>query len=155
MAIDVTPAFTSAWARAATSATSSGCRTVPSARIRSATSRRRLRGTSGSGFAMSRSYSSNFRSRPISRVSAKPAVVMSPVTAPLRSISALVKSVVAWTVREKAVESARARGHRARRIVVGGEDLAAVAPAGVVVVDDQVGEGPADVDAERVLGHGA
>ena len=47
----------------------------------------------------------------------------------------------------------RARGHRARRIVVGGEDLAAPPPAGVVVVRHQVGEGPADVDPERVLGH--
>jgi hypothetical protein len=100
---------------------------------------------------IARSYSSYFRSRPISRVSAKPAVVMSPVTAPLRSISALVKRVVAWTVRENAAGSSR--GHRARRIVVGGEDLAAVALPGVVIVDHEVGEGPADVDAERVLGH--
>ena len=39
------------------------------------------------------------RSRAISRTSANPAVVSSPVFAPLRSISALVKSVVAWTTR--------------------------------------------------------
>ena len=101
MAMDVTPASTSRRAWAATCRASSVRTTVPSARTRSATSSLKWRGTSGSGLAMFRSYSSNFRSRPISSVSAKPAVVSSPVTAPRRSMRALVKSVVAWTIRVK------------------------------------------------------
>ena len=48
---------------------------------------------------MPRSYSAYLRSRPISNVSRKPAVVITPVAAPLRSISALVNSVVACTTR--------------------------------------------------------
>ncbi len=40
-------------------------------------------------------------------MSAKPSVVMSPVTAPVRSISALVKRVVAWTTRVNADGSKR------------------------------------------------
>src|SRR4029453_5301454 len=103
-----TPAFASAAARAASIRAPRRRGMRPSGRVRSVTSRRRCRGTSGSGFAMARSYSSYLRSRPISSVSAKPAVVMSPVTAPFRSISALVKSVVAWTVRETAAGSTRA-----------------------------------------------
>ena len=99
MAIESTPDRTSAPARAATSRVSSRRSTAPSARRRSRTSSRRLRGTSGSGFAVFKSYSSNLRSRPISSVSRKPSVVMSPVTAPRRSISALVNSVVACTTR--------------------------------------------------------
>ena len=86
---------------------------------------------------------------------------MSPVRAPFRSMSALVNSVVAWTTRvnarglEPALGEQRgdARRHRARRIVVGGEHLAAPLPAGIVVVDHEVGEGAADVDAEGVVGH--
>ena len=134
----------------------------PSARERSATSRRRLRGTSGSGLAIWRSYSSYLRSRPISSVSRKPAVVMRPVRAPLRSISALVKSVVAWTTRVKcsgsepslAEERADACRHGAGRVLVGGEDLAAPLAPAVVVVDHDVGEGAADVDPERMVRHG-
>ena len=43
---------------------------------------------------------------------------------------------------------------RARGVVVGGEDLPADLAAGVVVVDDDVGERAPDVDPERVAGHG-
>src|SRR5262249_9002964 len=43
--------------------------------------------------------------------------------------------------------------HRARGIVVGGEHLAIHLAAGVVIVDHEVREGAADVDAERVVGH--
>ncbi len=43
--------------------------------------------------------------------------------------------------------------HCARRIVMRGQDLAAHLAARVVVVDDDVGEGAADVDPERVLDH--
>ena len=43
--------------------------------------------------------------------------------------------------------------HRARRIVVRREHLLAPLAAAVVIVDDQVGEGAADVDAERMAGH--
>jgi len=48
-----------------------------------------------------------------------------------------------------------ARRDGARRIVVRGEDLAAPRPRAVVIVDHHVGEGPADVDAERVPRHAA
>ena len=110
---------------------------------------------------MFRSYSSNFRSRPISSVSAKPAVVSSPVTAPRRSMSALVNSVVAWTMRVKSrrrqavltQEPLDAGGDGPGRVVVGGQDLAVELPAAGLVVDDDVGEGAADVDSERVA-HG-
>ncbi len=102
------PARTSAAARVATSPAASRRAMRPSAFVRSRTSSRRSRGTSGSGLVMARSYSSYFRSRPISSVSAKPAVVMSPVTAPFRSIRALVNSVVACTVRVNAAGSTRA-----------------------------------------------
>ena len=77
-------------------AASSGVRTLPSASRRSRTSSRRCRGTSGAGGSMKRSYMSYRPSRPISRASRNPAVVRSPVLAPLRSISALVASVVPW-----------------------------------------------------------
>ena len=69
---------------------------MPSGAKRSGTSRRHGRGTRGGGISRKMSYNSYFRSRPISSTSAKPAVVISPVGAPLRSISALVNSVVAW-----------------------------------------------------------
>ena len=89
------------WARSAAMASralaaSSGVRTLPSASSRSRTSSRRCRGTSGAGGSMKRSYMSYRPSRPISRASRNPAVVRSPVLAPLRSISALVASVVPW-----------------------------------------------------------
>src|SRR6266545_4614137 len=77
-------------------AASSGVRTLPSAESRSRTSSRRCRGTCGAGGSMKRSYMSYRPSRPISRASRNPAVVRRPVLAPLRSISALVASVVPW-----------------------------------------------------------
>ena len=51
-------------------------------------------GTSGTGFSMSISYCSKRLSVPISMESRKPSVVIRAVRAPLRSISALVASVV-------------------------------------------------------------
>ena len=58
--------------------------------------KRHCRGTSGTGFSMSMSYCSKRLSVPISMESRKPSVVTSAVRAPLRSISALVASVVPW-----------------------------------------------------------
>ena len=58
------------------------------------TGRRRRRGTSGGGSSMPTSYCSKRFSWRISMVSRKPWVVISAVLAPLRSISALVASVV-------------------------------------------------------------
>ena len=107
-----TPARASAAARAVTARVSSRRAMRPSAFVRSGTSSLSCRGTSGSGLVIARSYSSYFRSRPISSVSAKPAVVIRPVTAPLRSIRELVKSVVAWTTRENAAGSTRAWSSR-------------------------------------------
>ena len=46
-----------------------------------------------------------------------------------------------------------ARGDGPGRVVVGGQDLAVELPAAGLVVDDDVGEGAADVDSERVA-HG-
>ena len=43
-------------------------------------------------------------------------------------------------------------GHGARRVVGRGEDLAVDLVSPLVIVDDEVGEGAADVDAERVAG---
>ena len=48
-----------------------------------------------------------------------------------------------------------AGGHGAGRIVVGREHLLAPLATTVVVVDDQIGEGAADVDAERRARHAA
>src|SRR5439155_16854326 len=53
-----------------------------------------------------------------------------------------------------AKQAGHARRDGARRVVVGREDLAVDLRPGVVVVDDEVGEGAADVDAERATGHG-
>ena len=84
-------------------------------------------------------------------------------TAPLRSIRALVKSVVACTTRPTSAGGERALAQQARRprrrraragssCVVSSLRLAAAAPR-AVVVDDDVGERAADVDPERVA-HG-
>ena len=61
---------------------------------------------------------------------------------------------VGWIHAALAEQSRHPGGHRAGRIVVGGEDLAIDLPPALVVVDDEVGEGTADVDPERVAGHG-
>ena len=99
MASEEQPDSTSASTARISAASSSGVSTSPVSDSRSGTSWRRWRGTSASGISMKMSYSSYFRSRPISSTSRKPSVVIRPVFAPLRSISALVNSVVACTTR--------------------------------------------------------
>ena len=81
---------------ASTAASSSARIGSPAALSRSGTGKRHCRGTSGTGFSMSMSYCSNRLSVPISMESRKPSVVTSAVRAPVRSISALVASVVPW-----------------------------------------------------------
>ena len=88
------PARVSSPASAITWASSSGVSTWPCASTRSVTPKRQGRGTSGSGLSRKMSYCAKRSSRPISTRSRKPAVVSSAVRAPLRSISALVASVV-------------------------------------------------------------
>ena len=81
---------------ASTAASSRGRIGSPEASSRSGTGKRQRRGTSGTGFSMSMSYCSKRLSVPISMESRNPSVVTSAVRAPLRSISALVASVVPW-----------------------------------------------------------
>ena len=66
--------------------------------MRSGTVKRSVRGTSGSGFSMKMSYCSKRFSCAISIESRKPSVVTSAVFAPLRSMMALVASVVPCTI---------------------------------------------------------
>ena len=65
--------------------------------MRSATSKRSRRGTSGGGFVQNGSYRCGMRIRRSSSTSRKPAVVTSAVRAPRRSSTALVATVVPWT----------------------------------------------------------
>ena len=68
----------------------------PAASRRPATSRRRSRGTRGSGRSAQMSYSDGRSWRAISITSAKPAVVTRATVAPRRSSRALVATVVPW-----------------------------------------------------------
>ena len=105
-ATDSTP---SAASRAATSRASSGSSarsTVPSAVTRSFTSYRRRRGTSGSGLRQNGSYMCGMRSRRSSSTSRNPAVVTSAVSAPRRSSTAFVATVVPCTTAATSVPSA-------------------------------------------------
>src|SRR6185437_14967105 len=71
-----------------------GTSTRPCASMRSRTGSRQRRGTSGGGSSILTSYCSKRFSWRISTVSRNPSVVRSAVLAPLRSMSALVASVV-------------------------------------------------------------
>ena len=68
--------------------------TLPSAAMRSVTSSRCRRGTSGLGLSQVRSNMSGMRMRPISSTSRKPRVVISPVLAPDRCRMVLEPTVV-------------------------------------------------------------
>jgi hypothetical protein len=81
---------------ARTASRSTGARTVPSDSTRSGTSRRRSRGTTGSKPPRRPQVRGRSRRR-ISSTSRKPAVVITPTRAPLRSSSALVPAVVPCT----------------------------------------------------------
>ncbi len=94
IASERTPAPRSRRHAARTPSSSSGTTTSPSASIRSVTSRRRSRGTSGSGICSSRSNSRERCVRRISSTSRNPRVVISPVRAPVRVSTALTPSVV-------------------------------------------------------------
>ena len=93
--------------------------------------------------------------RPISRTSRKPAVVTSAVRAPLRSVSALMTTVVPCTNSSTVGEVDLARGdhveHALREVARRRRDLRDAHLAGRLVDDDEVGEGAADVggDAQR------
>ena len=65
--------------------------------MRSPTSKRSRRGTSGSGLRQNGSYMRGIRSRRSSSTSRKPAVVTSAVSAPRCSSTAFVATVVPWT----------------------------------------------------------
>ena len=88
------PASDNCCAAATTLASSRGSTTLPSAAMRSATSRRWRRGTSGLGLSHVRSNMSGMRMRPISSTSRKPRVVMRPVRAPERWRRVLEPTVV-------------------------------------------------------------
>src|SRR6476659_9822113 len=79
-----------------TAASSSGISTLPRPSMRSGMPKRRSRGTSGAGLTMKMSYCSKRCSKAISFESRKPSVTTSAVRAPLRSMIALVASVVPW-----------------------------------------------------------
>ena len=147
-------------ASAATPASSSGASTRPCASMRSRTGKRSRRGTSGGGRSMLTSYCSKRFSCRISIVSRKPSVVTSAVLAPLRSISALVASVVPWMmIDEVAGRERRLAQHLVDRREDGalgrlrrGQDLGAAPP--LARFERHIGKGAADVDAQsRALCH--
>ena len=88
------PCDDSASPAATTLASDNGSTTEPSAAMRSTTSSRWRRGTSGAGLSQVRSNMSGIRMRPISSTSRKPRVVIRPVRAPLRCRMVLEPTVV-------------------------------------------------------------
>ena len=104
----VTPSETRPSTTLIASASSSGRMTSPSRVTRSLTPRLRCRGTSGTGMRAWRSYMSYICSRPISKMSRKPAVVISAVFAPFRWMIELVVSVVLCTITDSPSNAAPA-----------------------------------------------
>ena len=90
------PAARAASVASRTASSSSGVTTAPAASIRSATSKRRSRGTIGAKWPTMPHGLGRVR-RPSSSVSRKPRVVMRAQRTPLRSSTALVPTVVPWT----------------------------------------------------------
>ena len=82
--------------------------------MRSGTVKRSSRGTSGCGLTMLMSYWSKRLSSAISMTSRKPSVAISAVRAPLRSMMALVASVVPCTNTPMSREAEARRGQRRR-----------------------------------------
>ena len=95
IAIDCAPRSSRSRATLLTSSALIGSTTVPSARVRSATSARMSRSTTGRKSPHNPHVRGRSRRR-ISRTSANPAVVRTAVRAPLRSRRALVPTVVPW-----------------------------------------------------------
>ena len=95
------PAAFSLGASARTAASSSSISTLPRPSSRSGMPKRSSRATSGGGFIMKMSYCSKRCSNAISIESRKPSVTTSAVLAPLRSMMALVASVVPWMIRPR------------------------------------------------------
>ena len=124
--------------------------TLPSAATRSASSSRSRRGTSGSGLRQNGSYICGMRSRRSSSTSRKPAVVTSAVSAPRRSSTAFVATVVPWTT--PSIRRARTRGRRPPRrprvVVRRRREQLPDRRRAVGELEDHVGEGAADVDAD-------
>jgi hypothetical protein len=121
--------------------------------------KRRSRGTSGDGFTMKMSYCSKRCSKAISIESRKPSVTTSAVLAPLRSMMALVASVVPWMI-DAEIAGLGARqlqdlGHAGQHAFLGrarrGQHLHARALA--VPFEEQVGEGAADIDCQTCFFH--
>ena len=96
MARDSIPSAISRSTAARTASSSRGGASPVLGSVRAGTSRRRLRGTKGLGFSQWMSYSLCIRMRRISSTSRKPFVVISPVTAPVRVMIALVAIVAPW-----------------------------------------------------------
>src|SRR5207302_805456 len=112
-AIDSAPASSSAATTSRAAASSRGVRISPEGPTRSGTPAARARGTSGSGRFAHRSYSDGRCWRPMTSRSANPSVVTRAVTAPRRSSTALVATVVPWAIDE--TEAAPARLNASRR----------------------------------------
>ena len=129
-------------------------RTAPCTSRRSGTVKRSSRGTSGGVLTMLMSYWSKRLSSAISITSRKPSVAISAVLAPLRSMMALVASVVPCTNRPMSANARPAAAERAARAVdhghLGrtrrGQHLAD--EAALAVEQDDVGKRAADVDSQ-------
>ena len=104
-----TPSAANAAATMYSSSSSSAVITVPSAVMRSLTSRRNRLGTRGMGFSHCKSNMSGVRTRPISRTSRKPLLVIRPVFAPCFCSNVLEPTVVPWRT------SSRSDGARSAR----------------------------------------
>ncbi len=100
MASASAPLARRASAAARTAAASTAVRMVPSANVRSATSRRRSRSAIGRNSPHRPQVLRRSRRR-ISKTSRKPRVVMTPMRGPRRSNSVLVPTVVPWTIEPK------------------------------------------------------
>ncbi len=97
------------FATARVASTSRARRTAPCTSTRSGTVYLSLRGTSTFGRSMNTSYWSKRPSSAISRLSRKPSVAISAVLAPLRSMMALVASVVPCTSTAMSANASPAR----------------------------------------------
>ena len=149
-----TPLASSVSASASTAVSSSASRTPPLASTRSGTVKRSVRGTSGSGFSMKMSYCSKRFSCAISMESRKPLVVTSAVLAPLRSMMALVASVVPCTIRPT-WEGAMPADFSARSMPSSTPSSGAALVVSTLArealigrLQHHVGEGAADIDGE-------
>ena len=123
------------------------------ASIRSRTVNQFSSAVSGAGRTTCSAYSCGRFCRPMSSMSRKPSVVTNATGSPARWSSALVATVEPWTMRTSAAPSpthaaARRTASITARSKSGGVEGSFTTVSGLAVERDEVGERPADVDAD-------